>query len=207
MTAGLAGQHRLGWRPPIDTVFDELVRPNLLVLVQRRACHSEDQDEQDSFYVEGVSQRGAEQAETRVGECEEVRRGVEEADRRAADVEVTRGGDELPETAELRMRDDGGDSAECQWCLLAREFFSNRFGKAKSQGQVRERRQEGVWLGHGRRMKFSSERRQGSFELSLTDAEVRVQMVRGLDQKHAGHAAAARPDKTWSRNTGQGSTQ
>ena len=51
---------------------------------------SEDQDEQDSFYVECVSQR--------VAECEEVRRGVEEADRRTADVEVTREGDELPDT-------------------------------------------------------------------------------------------------------------
>ena len=68
--------------------------------MQRRACHSEDQDEQNSFHVEGVSQRGSEQAETSVGiaECEEVRRGVEEADRRAADVEVTREGDELPDT-------------------------------------------------------------------------------------------------------------
>ena len=55
--------------------------------VQRRACHSEDQDEQDSFHVEGVSQRGAEQAETSVG-----------SDRRAADVEVKREGDELPDT-------------------------------------------------------------------------------------------------------------
>ena len=100
MTAGLAGHHRLGWRPPIDTVFDEPVRPDLLVPVQRRACHSEDQDEQDSFDVEGVSQRGAEQAETSVGraECEVGRRGVEEADRRAADVEVTREGDDLPDT-------------------------------------------------------------------------------------------------------------
>ena len=67
LTAGLAGQHRLRWRQPIDTVLNEPVRLDLLVPVQRRECHSEDQDEQDSFYVEGVPQRGAEQAETSVG--------------------------------------------------------------------------------------------------------------------------------------------
>ena len=66
----------------------------------RRECHSEDQGEKDSFHVEDVSQRGAEQAETGVGsaECEEVRRGVEEADRRAADVEATPEADEQPDT-------------------------------------------------------------------------------------------------------------
>ena len=75
-TAGLTGRHRFGWRPPIDTVSDELVRWDLLALVRRRECHSEDQGEKDSFYVEDISQRGAEQAETSIGstECEEVRR-------------------------------------------------------------------------------------------------------------------------------------
>ena len=54
----------------------------------------------NSFDVEGVSQRGVEQAETSVGraECKVWRRGVEEADRHAADVEVTREGDKLPDT-------------------------------------------------------------------------------------------------------------
>ena len=60
---------------------------------------------------------------------------------------------------------------------------------------------EGVWLGHNR------EANEVLIGKPSTDAEVRVQMGRGLDQKHAGHAEAARPDKTWSRNTDQGSIQ
>ena len=50
-----------------------------------------------------------------------------------------------------RMRDDKGDDAECQWCRFAREFFSNRFRKAKNRRDKFESEDsEGVWLGHNR---------------------------------------------------------
>ena len=46
----------------------------LSVKMRRRECHSEDQDEKDSFYVEDVSQRGAEKAETSVSEVQSVQK-------------------------------------------------------------------------------------------------------------------------------------
>ena len=54
--------------------------------------------------------------------------------------------------------------------------FSNRFGKAKIAGTSSRAKTGKVcgWATIGRRMKFSSERREGLFEFSLTDAEVRA---------------------------------
>ena len=118
-----------------DTVFDELVTPDLLVLVQRRACHSEDQDKQDSFYVEGVSQRGADQAETSVGSV--WRRGVKEADRRAGDVEVTREGDELPDTGLSQ------EEASEEWGISKGLKAPRRVTQAVRQEHERTRLREG----------------------------------------------------------------
>ena len=79
------------------------------------------------------------------------------------------------------MRGDEGDDAERQWFLLVREFFSNRFGKAKIEGTSSRAKTGKVcgWATIGRRTKFSSERRSDG---SRWDADL-IKNMQGTPQQ------------------------
>ena len=57
----------------------------------------------------------------------------------------------LERTAVLHMRDDEGDDAECQWCLLGERVLFKQIREGKNRRDKFESEdREGVWVGHNR---------------------------------------------------------